>query len=166
MTSFRLVVTWSTERAYVRTYASTDFKGGIGETIKREGGCLRRFLGSRHLVYWTFTKLSIDSCQNRIATDQFHMTLSRAHVSTHRGDVIYLQAVRWPVNCFTRSRSMFNLIHSTGKVIMHTSIGHQCCDQLTAVKTGYPLTSITVSRAQVLTHRCQIFLWSYSLTSY
>ena len=26
---------------------------------------------------------------------------------------------------------------------MHTSIGHQCCDQLTAVKTGYPLTSIT-----------------------
>ena len=26
---------------------------------------------------------------------------------------------------------------------MHTSIGHHCCDQLTAVKTGYPLTSIT-----------------------
>ena len=26
---------------------------------------------------------------------------------------------------------------------MHASIGHQCCDQLTAVKTGYPLTSIT-----------------------
>ena len=26
---------------------------------------------------------------------------------------------------------------------MHTSIGHQCCDQLTAVKTGYPPTSIT-----------------------
>ena len=24
-----------------------------------------------------------------------------------------------------------------------THIGHQCCDQLTAVKTGYPLTSIT-----------------------
>ena len=26
---------------------------------------------------------------------------------------------------------------------MHTSIGHQCYDQLTAVKTGYPLTNIT-----------------------
>ena len=26
---------------------------------------------------------------------------------------------------------------------MHTSIGHQCFDQLTAVKTGYPPTSIT-----------------------
>ena len=65
--------------------------------------------------------------------------------SPHRGDVIYLQPVRWPVNCFTRSWSMFNLIQSTGKLIMHTSIGHQCCDQLTAVKTGYPLTSITGS---------------------
>ena len=26
---------------------------------------------------------------------------------------------------------------------MHTFIGHQCCDQLTAVQTRYPLTSIT-----------------------
>ena len=26
---------------------------------------------------------------------------------------------------------------------MHTSIGHQCCDQLTAVKTWYPLIRIT-----------------------
>ena len=75
-----------------------------------------------------------------------HETISRAHVPTHRGDVIYLDAVRWPVNCFTRSRTMFNLIlssqfGSTGKLFTH--IGHQCFDQLTAVKTGYPLTSIT-----------------------
>ena len=34
------------------------------------------------------------SCQNRIATDQYPMTISQAHVSTHRGDVIYLEAVR------------------------------------------------------------------------
>ena len=32
--------------------------------------------------------------QNRIATDQYHMTILQAHVSTHRGDVIYLEAVR------------------------------------------------------------------------
>ena len=32
---------------------------------------------------------------------------------------------------------------STGRLILHTYIAHQCCDQLTAVKTGYPLTSIT-----------------------
>ena len=31
---------------------------------------------------------------------------------------------------------------STGRLILYTYIPHQCCDQLTAVKTGYPLTSI------------------------
>ena len=30
---------------YVRTYASTDFKGGVGETIKREGGVSQAYLG-------------------------------------------------------------------------------------------------------------------------
>ena len=58
------------------------------------------------------------------------MTISRAHVSTHRGDAIYWEAVRWPVNCFTwftRLRSMFNLILYTfqlvwehWKLTMHT----------------------------------------------
>ena len=48
-----------------------------------------------------------------MATDHYHMTISRAHVSSHRGDVIYLEAVHWPANCFTRSRSMFNLILSS-----------------------------------------------------
>ena len=75
-------------------YASTDCTGGVGETIKGREGCLRRVLASPHLLHWTFTIWSIDSCQNRIATDQYPMTISRAHVSTHRGDVIYLEAVR------------------------------------------------------------------------
>ena len=37
-----------TDRAYVRTYASTDCTGRVGESIKREG-CLRRVLASPHL---------------------------------------------------------------------------------------------------------------------
>ena len=103
-------------------------------------------LASPRLVYWTFTKWSIESCQNRIATDQYHMTILRAHVSTHERDVIYLEAVCRPVNSITGLRLMLNLIlstlfESTGKLIMHTSIGHQYCDRLTA--TRYPLTSIT-----------------------
>ena len=32
---------------------------------------------------------------------------------------------------------------NTGRLILHTCIAHQCCDQLTAVITGYPLTSIS-----------------------
>ena len=36
---------------------------------------------------------------------------------------------------------------------------HPCCDQLTAVKTGYPLTSnnLAVPRAQVSAHRGRVF---------
>ena len=49
---------------------------------------------AKSIYYWTFTIWSIDSCQNRIATDQYHIAISGAHVSTHQGDVIYLEAVR------------------------------------------------------------------------
>ena len=131
-TSFRLVVTWLTER----TYVSTDCTGGLGETIKRKGGVSQARLSSPHLLHWTITIRSIDSCQNSTATEQYPMTISRAHVSTHWGDVIYLEAVRWPVSYFLAS-----LGSEHRKTDTH--IGHQCCDQLTAVKTRYPLTSIT-----------------------
>ena len=30
---------------------------------------------------------SIDSCQNKVSADQYHLTVSRAQVSTHRGRV-------------------------------------------------------------------------------
>ena len=40
-------------------------------------------------------------------------------------------------------------------------------DQSTSVKTRYPLAGhLTVSRAQVSTHRGRVLLWSYPLTSY
>ena len=32
---------------------------------------------------------SIDSCQNRVSADQYHLTVSRAQVSTHRGRVSF-----------------------------------------------------------------------------
>ena len=85
---------------------------GWGRLSKGREGCLRRVLASPHLLYRTFTIWSIDSCQNRIATDQYPMTISQAHVPTHLGDVIYLEAVRWPVHCFTRSWTMINSVQS------------------------------------------------------
>ena len=132
------------DRAYVRTRLQI-VRVGLGRLSKGREGCLRHVSENPHLLHCTFTIWSIDSCQNRIATDQYHMTISRAHVSTHRGDVIYLEAVRWPVNCFTRSLLMFNLIlssqfGSTGKLIMHT---YYILVMHTYFKTGYPLTSIT-----------------------
>ena len=103
---------WPSVRTYVRVYRL--YGWGRGDYQKEERGVSgvswQIFL---HFLYWTITIWSIDSCQNRIATDQYPMTISRAHVSTHRSDVICLETVRWPVNCFTRSkrsRTMLNLI--------------------------------------------------------
>ena len=104
-TSFRLVVTLLTEHTYVRTYASTDCTGGVGDTNKRREGFLRCVLANPHPLYLTFKIWSIDSCQNRIATDRSHVSTHMRSISetTHRGDVIYLEAVRSPVNCFNTS---------------------------------------------------------------
>ena len=63
-TSFRLVVTWSTERTYVRTYASTDCTGRVGKTIKRKGGVSQACLGKstsfvldiHNIVNWQLSK--------------------------------------------------------------------------------------------------------------
>ena len=43
--------------------------------------------------------LSIDSCQNKVSADQFHLTLSRAQVSTHPGRVFF-EGIRWQVTGF------------------------------------------------------------------
>ena len=72
---------------------------GQGRLSKGREECLRHGLASAHLLYRTFTVWSIDSCQNRTATDQYPMTISRTHVSTHLGDLIYLEAVCCLVNC-------------------------------------------------------------------
>ena len=37
---------------------------------------------------------SIDSCQNKVSADQYHLTVSRAQVSTHRGQVFF-EVIRW-----------------------------------------------------------------------
>ena len=42
---------------------------------------------------------SIDSCQNKVSADQYHLTVSRAQVSTHRGRVFF-EVIRWQVTSF------------------------------------------------------------------
>ena len=37
---------------------------------------------------------SIDSCQNKVSADQYHLKESRAQVSTHRGQVL-IEVIRW-----------------------------------------------------------------------
>ena len=40
-------------------------------------------------TYCTSMLWSIDGCQNRISADQYHLTVPRAQVSTHRGRVLF-----------------------------------------------------------------------------
>ena len=48
-----------------------------------------------------------------------------------------------------------------------TPIGHQCCDQLTDVKTRYPLTSITWAYRGLRCGPIEVkYFWSYPLTRY
>ena len=134
--------TWLTEGTYVRTYASTDCTGGVGATIKRKGrvsqACLAKStsftLDIHNMVNWQLSKQD--------SHWPVSITISRAHVSTHWGDVIYLEVIRWQVNYFS-SVSYFLASLGSEHRKTDTHIGQQCCDKLTAVKTRYPLTSIT-----------------------
>ena len=42
---------------------------------------------------------STDSCQNGVSADQYHLTVSQAQVSTHRGRVFF-EVIRWQVTSF------------------------------------------------------------------
>ena len=64
-------------------------------------------------TYWTSIFWSIDSCQNRVPADQYHLTVSRAQVLTHRGQVFF-KVILWQVSRFqviTGSSSIFFKIH-------------------------------------------------------
>ena len=57
---------------------------------------------------------SIDSCQNRLSTDHNHLTVSRAQVSTHRGEVFF-EVIREQVTSFqiiAGSSSFFKCIRN------------------------------------------------------
>ena len=51
-------------------------------------------LGAQEEADCTSMLSSIDSCQNRVSTDQYHLTVSRAQVSTNQGRVFF-EVIRW-----------------------------------------------------------------------
>ena len=66
---------------------------------------------------------SIDSCQNGVYADQYHLTVSRAQVSTHQGrvffEVIRLQFIRFQM--IAGSRLLFLKLHIKYVVFMSVS---------------------------------------------
>ena len=75
-------------------------------------------------TYWTSMLWSIDSCQNRVSADQYHLTVSRAQVSTHRGQVFF-EVIRWQGTGFQMiagSSLIFLKIHMKYVVFMCRTI--------------------------------------------
>ena len=67
---------------------------------------------------------SIDSCQNKVSADQYHLSESRTQVSTHRGQVFF-EVIRWQGTGFQMiagSSLIFFLIHMKYVVFMYRTI--------------------------------------------
>ena len=67
---------------------------------------------------------SIDSCQNKVSADQYHLTVSRAQVSTHRGQVFFWSypLTRYWFSNDRRLKFDFFLIHMKYVVFMCRTI--------------------------------------------
>ena len=61
--------------------------------------------------------LSIDSCQNKVSADQYHLTVSRAQVSTYP-DRIFFEGIRWQVTSFQMIAGSFFKIYLKYVVFM------------------------------------------------
>ena len=60
-------------------------------------------LGAQEKTNCTSMLWSIDSCQNRVSADQYHLTVPRAQVSTHRGRVFF-EVILWQIASFKWSQ--------------------------------------------------------------
>ena len=61
-------------------------------------------LGAQEKTNCTSMLWSIDSYQNRAFADQYHLTVPRAQVSTHRGWVFF-EVIRWQITSFKWSQA-------------------------------------------------------------
>ena len=92
---------------------------------------------------------SIDSCQNRVSADQYHLTVPRAKVSTHRGRVFF-EVIRWQITSFKWSqvqvyffqwfiRNMLCLCHYGSAILrfwFQTDLGRENSDMFVKIQVG------------------------------
>ena len=60
---------------------------------------------------------SIDTCQNSVSADEYHLTVPRAQVLTHRGQVFF-EVIRWQLPVPNDRRLFFPMIHTKYVVFM------------------------------------------------
>ena len=87
---------------------------------------LSSYFGSQENADCTSMLWSIDSCQNLVSADQYHLTVARAQVSTHQGRV-FLEVIRWQ---FTRLQMI------EGSVFFQNSY-QICCVYVTIAQHCY-----------------------------
>ena len=112
---------------------------------------------------------SIDSCQNRVSADQYHLTVSRAQVSTHRGRVFF-EVIRWQITSFKWSQAqvyffqwfiwnMLCLCHYGPALLrfwFQTDLGRENSASFLKIQAGKTLSY----HGQVLVTLYVQFLWS------
>ena len=86
-----LVITWPADQPSDRPSAPQAYQCLLSHFLAT--------LGVREKADCTSMLSSIDSCQNRVSTDQYHLTVSRSQVSTHQGRVCF-EVIRWQLTRF------------------------------------------------------------------
>ena len=77
-------------------------------------------LGAQEKTNCTSMLWSIDSCQNRVSADQYHLTVPRAQVSSHRGRVFFwsFPLTNYQFQMIAGSSLFFAMIHMKYVVFM------------------------------------------------
>ena len=79
--------------------------GRVRTTASRNMAAILQIMGwQRHaalvycvlLWYWTSMLWSIDTCQNKVSADPYHVTISRAQVYSSSRSSVFFEVDRWP----------------------------------------------------------------------
>ena len=76
------------------------------DDIVKNGAHPYQCMDSLCIAYWRSILWSIDSCQIKASADQYHITISRAQVGTHRGQVFFLKVTADQVFWFSLYRRL------------------------------------------------------------
>ena len=81
-------------------------------------------LGAQEKTNCTSMLWSIDSCQNRISADQYHLTVAWAQVSTHRGRALFWSypPTNYQFQMIAGSSLFFPMIHMKIKCVVFLSL--------------------------------------------
>ena len=78
-------------RTYVRTSVRPFMYANVTSTRNHITGSSLELTTLQHtsLTDWTSMLWSIDTCQNKVSADQYHVTISRAGVGPYRGQLFF-----------------------------------------------------------------------------